>query len=142
MHPDAETRILSLALPLEEPNRSAFIKAASEAVEKLGPNAYGPGAIHRRLRRTVQRPVNVRDSDAEHPANLRLALALNPQIANLPLALRVPVKGAQVVHGLGHASAPGILAHKGVHSAVHRLAAPIGTQRSQKATVSFRLGPG
>ena len=31
MHPDAETRILSLALPLEEPNRSAFIKAASEA---------------------------------------------------------------------------------------------------------------
>jgi hypothetical protein len=49
MHPDAETRILSLALPLEEPNRSAFIKAASEAVEKLGPNAYGPGAIHRLL---------------------------------------------------------------------------------------------
>jgi len=107
MHPDAETRILSLALPLEEPNRPAFIKAASEAVEKLGPNAYGPGAIHRRLRRRVQRPVNVRDSDAEHPVNLRLALALNPQIANLPLALRVPVKGAQVVHGLGHASAPG-----------------------------------
>ena len=67
----------------------------------------GRAPINRRLRRTVQRPVNVRDSDAEHLANLRLALALNPQIANLPLALRVPVKGAQVVHGLGHASAPG-----------------------------------
>ena len=51
--------------------------------------------------------MNVRDSDAEHPANLRLALAFNPQIANLPLALRVPVKGAQVVDGLGHASAAG-----------------------------------
>ena len=45
MHPDAETRILSLALPLEEPNRSAFIKAATEAVEELGPNAYRPGTI-------------------------------------------------------------------------------------------------
>jgi hypothetical protein len=49
MHPDAETQILSLAWPLEEPERSAFITAASEAVEKLGPNAYGPGAVHRLL---------------------------------------------------------------------------------------------
>jgi hypothetical protein len=49
MHPDAETQILSLGWPLEEPERSAFITAASEAVEKLGPNAYGPGAVHRLL---------------------------------------------------------------------------------------------
>jgi hypothetical protein len=49
MHPDAETRIFSLAQPLEEPDRSAFIRAASEAVEKLGANAYGPGALHRLL---------------------------------------------------------------------------------------------
>src|ERR1700751_3689954 len=49
MHPDAETQILSLAWPLEEPERSAFITAASEAVEKLRPNAYGPGAVHRLL---------------------------------------------------------------------------------------------
>jgi hypothetical protein len=49
MHRDAETQILSLAWPLEEPDRSAFIKAATEAVEKLGPNAYGPGAVHRLL---------------------------------------------------------------------------------------------
>jgi hypothetical protein len=49
MHPDAEAQILSLAWPLEEPERSAFITAASEAVEKLGPNAYGPGAVHRLL---------------------------------------------------------------------------------------------
>ena len=49
MHPDAETQILSLAWPLEDPGRSAFITAASEAVEKLGPNAYGPGAVHRLL---------------------------------------------------------------------------------------------
>ena len=32
MHPDAETRILSLALPLEEPNRLAFIKAGCDGV--------------------------------------------------------------------------------------------------------------
>jgi hypothetical protein len=43
--------------------------------------------------------VNVRDSDAEHLANLRLALALHPQINNLPLALGVPVKGGKIVHG-------------------------------------------
>jgi len=49
MHPDAETRIFLLAQPLEEPDRSAFIRAASEAVEKLGANAYGPGALHRLL---------------------------------------------------------------------------------------------
>src|SRR6516225_2708073 len=49
MHPDAETRILSLAWSLEEPNRSAFIKVATEAIEKLGTNAYGPGAVHRLL---------------------------------------------------------------------------------------------
>ena len=49
MDPDAETQILSLAWPLEEPGRSAFITVASEAVEKLGPNAYGPGAVHRLL---------------------------------------------------------------------------------------------
>jgi hypothetical protein len=48
MHPDAETRIFSLAQPLEEPDRSAFIRAASEAVEKLGANAYGAGALLRR----------------------------------------------------------------------------------------------
>ncbi|HEY1862136.1 MAG TPA: hypothetical protein VGG77_00315 [Roseiarcus sp.] len=49
MHRDAETQILSLAWQLEEPDRSTFITAASEAVEKLGPNAYGPGAVHRLL---------------------------------------------------------------------------------------------
>ena len=50
MHPDAETRIFLLAQPLEEPDRSAFIRAAaSEAVEKLGANAYGPGALHHLL---------------------------------------------------------------------------------------------
>jgi hypothetical protein len=49
MQPDAEAQFLSLAWPLEEPERSAFITAASEAVEKLGPNAYGPGAVHRLL---------------------------------------------------------------------------------------------
>ena len=49
MHPDAETQILSLAWPLEEPERSAFITVASQAVEKLGLNAYGPGAVHRLL---------------------------------------------------------------------------------------------
>ena len=49
MHSDAETLIFSLAQPLEEPNRAAFVRAASEAVEKLGPNAYGPGAVHRLL---------------------------------------------------------------------------------------------
>ena len=49
MHRDGGTRIFSLAQPLEEPDRSAFIKAAMEAVEKLGPNAYGPGAVHRLL---------------------------------------------------------------------------------------------
>ena len=49
MHPDAETRIFSLALRLEEPDRSAFIRAALEAVEKLGANAYGLAALHRLL---------------------------------------------------------------------------------------------
>jgi hypothetical protein len=49
MHPDTETRIFSLAQPLAEPDRSAFIRAAAEAVEKLGPNADGPGAVHRLL---------------------------------------------------------------------------------------------
>jgi hypothetical protein len=49
MHPDAETKILSLSWQLEEPDRSTFITAASQAVEKLGPNAYGPGAVHRLL---------------------------------------------------------------------------------------------
>jgi hypothetical protein len=38
-----------LAQPLEEPDRSAFVRAASQAVEKLGANAYGPGALHRLL---------------------------------------------------------------------------------------------
>ena len=34
--------------PLEEPDRTAFMKAAAEAVEKLGgPQADGPGAVHR-----------------------------------------------------------------------------------------------
>ena len=71
------------------------------------------------LRRTVQRPVNVRYRDAEHLANLRLALALNPQIANLPLgrsaspskALRssmgspamLPLPGAILARPLGDA---------------------------------------
>ena len=41
--------IFSLARSLEEPNRSAFIKAAIETVETLVPNAYGQGAIHRLL---------------------------------------------------------------------------------------------
>lgn len=49
MHPDTETRIFSLAQPLGEPDRSAFIRAATEAVERLGPNADGPGAVHRLL---------------------------------------------------------------------------------------------
>ena len=31
-------------------------------------------------------------SQPEHLANLELALAADPQIANLPIALRVPVK--------------------------------------------------
>jgi hypothetical protein len=54
MHPDAEARIFSLAQPLEEPDRTAFMKAAAEAVEKLGPQADGPGAVHRLLARVVQ----------------------------------------------------------------------------------------
>src|SRR6516162_4225344 len=41
--------LFSLAKPLEEPDRSAFIKAATEAVEKLGPDASGPGVVHRVL---------------------------------------------------------------------------------------------
>src|SRR5215831_8057904 len=41
--------LFSLAKPLEEPDRSAFIKAATEAVEKLGPDACGPGVVHRLL---------------------------------------------------------------------------------------------
>jgi hypothetical protein len=45
----AVASIFSLARSLEEPNRSAFIKAATEAVEKLGPNAHGPGIVHRLL---------------------------------------------------------------------------------------------
>jgi hypothetical protein len=45
----AVASIFSLAQSLEEPNRSAFIKAATEAVEKLGPDACGPGGVHRLL---------------------------------------------------------------------------------------------
>jgi hypothetical protein len=41
--------LFSLARPLEERDRAAFIKAATEAVEKLGPEASGPGAVHRVL---------------------------------------------------------------------------------------------
>ena len=41
--------LFSLAKPLEEPDRSAFIKAATEAVEKLGSDASGPGVVHRVL---------------------------------------------------------------------------------------------
>jgi hypothetical protein len=41
--------LFSLAKPLEEPDRSAFIKAATELVEKLGPDASGPGVVHRVL---------------------------------------------------------------------------------------------
>src|SRR5262249_40576630 len=41
--------LFTLAKPLEEPDRSAFIKAATEAVEKLGPDASRPGAGHRVL---------------------------------------------------------------------------------------------
>ena len=54
MHPDAEAQILSLAQPLEEPDRTAFMKAAAEAVETLGPQADGPGAVHRLLARLVR----------------------------------------------------------------------------------------
>jgi hypothetical protein len=54
MHPDAEAQILSLAQPLEEPDRTAFMKAAAEAVETLGPQTCGPGAVHRLLARLVQ----------------------------------------------------------------------------------------
>jgi hypothetical protein len=54
MHPDAEAQILSLAQPLEEPDRTAFLKAAAEAVETLGPQTCGPGAVHRLLARLVQ----------------------------------------------------------------------------------------
>ena len=49
MNLDAESRIFSLAQPLGEPDRTAFIKAATEAVEKLGPDASGPGVVHRVL---------------------------------------------------------------------------------------------
>jgi hypothetical protein len=49
VHPDAESRIFSLAQPLEEPDRSTFIKVATEAVEKIGPDACGPGVVHRLL---------------------------------------------------------------------------------------------
>ena len=38
-------------------------------------------------------PVNVRHRATEYLANLRLALALHPEINNLPIALRVPVEG-------------------------------------------------
>ena len=41
--------LFSLAKPLEEPDRSAFIKAATEAVEKLAADASGPGVVHRVL---------------------------------------------------------------------------------------------
>ena len=41
--------LFSLAKPLEEPDCSAFIKAATEAVEKLGSDASGPGVVHRVL---------------------------------------------------------------------------------------------
>jgi hypothetical protein len=45
MHPDAETQILSLAWPLEEPERSAFITAPRRQSRSSDPNAYGPGAV-------------------------------------------------------------------------------------------------
>ena len=41
--------LFSLAKPLEEPDRSAFIKAATEAVEKLAADASWPGVVHRVL---------------------------------------------------------------------------------------------
>jgi hypothetical protein len=70
MHRDAETRIFSLAQPLDPGNRAAFIAAATEAVEKLGPNAYGDGVAHRLLAplwRQFFRPLTV----AEPPSSDR-----------------------------------------------------------------------
>jgi hypothetical protein len=57
---------------------------------------------HRRLHRTVQPPVNVRHPATEHRADFRLRLALHPKIANLPPALGVAVKSAQIIHGRVH----------------------------------------
>jgi hypothetical protein len=42
----------------------------------------------------------------EHLANLGLALAADPQIANLPSALRVPVKLRKTVHGRASSAPP------------------------------------
>jgi hypothetical protein len=45
----AVASIFSRARSLEEPNRSAFIKAATEAVETLVPNACRSCVVHRLL---------------------------------------------------------------------------------------------
>ena len=50
----------------------------------VSPIAISPGECHRAT---------------EYLANLRLALALHPEINNLPIALRVPVEGRKIVHG-------------------------------------------
>jgi hypothetical protein len=50
----------------------------------------------------------------EHLANLGLALAADPQIANLPIALRVPVKLRKAVHGRASSAPRPILARLGV----------------------------
>jgi hypothetical protein len=99
MHPDAEARIFSLAQPLGEPDRTAFMKAAAEAVEKLGPQADGPGAVHRLLARVVQPyfrpPVLTQQTgwaqDRENnrgrgpaPRRPRAAPPLKPERLNLP----------------------------------------------------------
>jgi hypothetical protein len=76
--------LFTLAKPLEEPDRSAFLKAATEAVEKLGPDASGPGAIHRVLAplwRQFFRPPSENQSRAyfadgdDHGAQARAKLA-------------------------------------------------------------------
>jgi hypothetical protein len=91
MHPDAETRIFSLAQRLEEPDRSAFVRAASEAVEKLGASASGPGAVHRLLAPLWQQffhppsetsPTN--RSRAYHPDDDAEARALTKLARELP----------------------------------------------------------
>jgi hypothetical protein len=50
------------------------------------------------LRRTIKGAVNVKNRGIEHRANFGLALALDPEIDDLPIALAVPVKGAKIVH--------------------------------------------
>ena len=62
--------LFSLSRPLEEPDRSAFIQAATEAVEKLGPEASGPGAVHRVLE-PLWRQFFHAPTEASHPNVVR-----------------------------------------------------------------------